>query len=194
MLLQVVPEEGQDVLPEDIHYWDDPPFDDGNYLAHGVDLAISTKESADYTAIVSGEVTWPAGKLEIYIQPHPVIRHMTFADTMAALDNVRHSSNMSSEFFVEAVAYQQAAIEEMERRAFAVTPMHPIKDKRARLRVAARYIKMGVVKFPRTGCEQLMTQLLGFGGEKHDDAVDALVYLILGLIGDGIEEQRIHMI
>jgi hypothetical protein len=41
----------------------------------------------------------------------------------------------------------------MERRAFAVTPMHPIKDKRARLRVAARYIKMGVVKFPRTGCE-----------------------------------------
>jgi hypothetical protein len=27
--------------------------------------------------------------------------------------------------------------------------MHPIKDKRARLRVAARYIKTGVVKFPR---------------------------------------------
>ena len=39
---------------------------------------------------------------------------------------------------------------------------------------------MGVVKFP------LMTQLLGFGSEKHDDAVDALVYLILGLLGDGI--------
>ena len=194
MLLQVVPEEGQDVLPEDICYYDDPPFDDGNYLAHGVDLAISTKESADYTAVVTGEVTWPAGKLEIYIQKNPVIRHMTFADTMAALDNVRHSSNMSSEFFVESVAYQAAAIEEMERRAFAVTPMHPIKDKRARLRVAARYIKMGIVKFPRSGCEQLLTQLLGFGGEKHDDAVDALVYLILGLIGDGIEEQKVHYV
>jgi hypothetical protein len=35
----------------------------------GIDLAISTKESADYTAIVSGEVTWPAGNIEIYIQP-----------------------------------------------------------------------------------------------------------------------------
>ena len=89
-------------------------------------------------------------------------------------------------------AYQQAAIEEMERRAFAVEAMHPIKDKRARLRVAARYIKMGVVKFPRTGCEQPLTQLLGFGSEKHDDAVDALVYLILGLVGDGIEEQKVH--
>jgi predicted phage terminase large subunit-like protein len=194
LLLQVVPEEGQDVLPEDLHFYDDPPFDDGNYLAHGVDLAISTKESADYTAIVSGEVTWPGGKLEIYIQPHPVIRRMSFSDTMATLDDIRHSSNMSSEFFVEAVAYQQAAIEEMERRAFSVQAMHPIKDKRARLRVAARYIKMGIVKFPSAGCEQLLTQLLGFGSEKHDDAVDALVYLILGLVGDGIEEQKVHYV
>ena len=33
MLLQVVPEEGQDVFPEDIHYYDAPLFDDGNHLA-----------------------------------------------------------------------------------------------------------------------------------------------------------------
>jgi hypothetical protein len=160
MLLQVVPEEGQDVFPEDITYYDDPPFDDGNLVAHGVDLAISTKESADYTAIVSGEVTWPSRNIEIYILPYPIIRRMTFSETMDTLDNVRKSSIMSSEFFVEAVAYQQVAIEEMERRAFSVQAMHPIKDKRARLRVAARYIKMGIVKFPRHGCEQLLTQLL----------------------------------
>jgi hypothetical protein len=49
-------------------------------------------------------------------------------------------------------------------------------------------------KFPRAGCEQLLTQLLGFGGEKHDDAVDALVHLILGLVGDGIEEQKVHYV
>lgn len=194
MLLQVVPEEGQDVHPEDIAYYDDPPFDDGNHLAHGVDLAISTKESADCTAIVSGEVTWPGGNIEIYIQPHPIIQRMTFSETMDALDNVRKSSAMSSEFFVEAVAYQQVAIEEMERRAFSVQAMHPIKDKRARLRVAARYIKMGIVKFPRTGCEELLTQLLGFGVEKHDDAVDALVYLILGLVGGAIEEPKVRYV
>ncbi len=69
MLLQVMPEEGQDVLPADIHYYDSPPFDDGNHLAHCVDLAISTKESADYTAIVSGEVTWPNGNIEIISNP-----------------------------------------------------------------------------------------------------------------------------
>jgi predicted phage terminase large subunit-like protein len=72
--------------------------------------------------------------------------------------------------------------------------MHPIKDKRARLRVAARYIKMGVVKFPRHGCEELITQLLGFGAEKHDDAVDALVYLILGQVSDRIEQQKVNYV
>jgi len=68
------------------------------------------------------------------------------------------------------------------------------EDKRARLRVAARYIKNGTVKFPRKECEQLLTQLLGFGVEKHDDAVDALVYLILGLIGEGISPHEIHYV
>jgi hypothetical protein len=33
-----------------------------------------------------------------------------------------------------------------------------------------------------------------FGSEKHDHAVDALVYLILGLVGEGIEEQKVHYV
>jgi hypothetical protein len=139
------------VLAEDIHCYDAPPFDDGNYTAHGGDLAISTKESADFTALVSGEVTWVNGSLEIYVQPHPLNRRMTFHETMDTFDDVRHSSARTSEFFIEAVAYQQAAIEEMERRAFSIRAMHPIKDKRAHLRVAARYIKKwnGQVPPPR---------------------------------------------
>jgi uncharacterized protein YjbJ (UPF0337 family) len=40
---------------------------------------------------------------------------------------VRHSRLMSSGFFVEAVAYQQAAFDKLERRVFAVTSMHQIK-------------------------------------------------------------------
>jgi len=194
MLLQVVPEEGQDVLYEDLHWYDDPPFDDGNHIGHGVDLAISTKESADFTAIVSGEVTWNGEQIEIYIQSNPVIRRMTFNDTMDTMDNIRRSTTLSSEFFVENVAFQQVAIEEMERRGFSVQAMHPMKDKRARLRVAARYIKNGTVKFPRQGCEQLINQILGFGVEKSDDAVDAIVYLILGVVRDGIEQQVVRYV
>jgi hypothetical protein len=64
----------------------------------------------------------------------------------------------------------------------------------ARLRVAARYIKNGTVKFPRTGCEQLLNQLFGFGSEKHDDLVDALVYLVLGVASEAIEAPRVQYV
>jgi len=67
------------------------------------------------------------------------------------------ASTMSCELCVEAVAYQQAATEELERRAFSVQATHPTKDKRARLRVAARYIKNGPLKFPRHGCVRAAT-------------------------------------
>src|SRR5437762_6973421 len=59
--------------------------------------------------------------------------------------------------------------------------------------MAARYIKNGTVTFPRTGCEQLLNQLFGFGSEKHDDLVDALVYPILGVAGESIEQPKVHM-
>jgi hypothetical protein len=127
MLLHPIADEGQDVHPEDIHYYDDPPFDDGNHLAHGVDLAISTKESADYTAIVTGEVAYANEKLEIYIQPHPVIRRMTFSDTMATLDNIRHSSAMTSEFFVEAVAYCRPLLRKWSAAHSQCKPCTPLR-------------------------------------------------------------------
>jgi hypothetical protein len=119
---------------------------------------------------------------------------MGFQDTMNTFDDLRHSTTMSTEWFVEDTQYQHAAIEEMERRAFSVRGMRPIKEKRARLRVAARYIKNGTVKFPRKGCEQLITQLVGPGIEKHDDLCDACVWLILGVANDGIQEQIVHFI
>jgi hypothetical protein len=65
-------------------------------------------------------------QIEIYVQSNPIIRRMTFTDTVEALDNVRKSSLMSSSFFVENVAFQQADIEELDRRAFDVTAMQVI--------------------------------------------------------------------
>lgn len=193
-LLQVVPDEGQDVVPDDIQYYDEDPFDDGNYIVRGVDLAISTEQTADYTSVVSGEIAMVEEKATIYVQPNPVIRRMNFRDTMETFDNLRYSTNMSQQWYVEDVQYQRVAIEEMERAAFDVFPVRPTRDKRSRLRVAARYIKNGTVRFPRTGCELLLNQLFGFGIEKHDDAVDALVYMILGAVGEGIAPMKIHYI
>lgn len=73
-----------------------------------------------------------------------------------------------------------------------VVPLKPNADKRSRLQVVAPYIKNGTVLLPRSGCEQLLAQLFGFGVEAHDDLVDALVYLILGLVEQGLELPKIH--
>lgn len=53
---------------------------------------------------------------------------------------------------------------------------------------------MGVVKFPRTRCEQLLAPLLWFAGEKHYDGTDDLVYFILESIVDDIDEKKFHYI
>jgi len=50
------------------------------------------------------------------------------------------------QWVIEALAYQQLAIKEMERREVSGRAMHPIKDKRARPHVAVPDIKDGALK------------------------------------------------
>jgi hypothetical protein len=82
----------------------------------------------------------------------------------------------------------------MERGAVAFTPMHKITDKRARLGLASRNIKERHRQISTNWMRAAMTQPLGVESERHDDAVDALVYLILDLFGDGFEESKIDYI
>lgn len=189
-LLKVVSEEGQEVKPEDIHYYDiEPESTRGALKGHGVDLAISTEESADYTVDVEGHVHYDDNeKPKIYIQKNPLHAHLDFYNTIEFFKGKPKGSHL---WFVEDMAYQKAAIQEMERHQMAVIAMNPIADKRARLRVAARYIKNGTVLFPRQGCEDLISQLLNYGNEEHDDFCDAITLLILGLVGEGLEVRRV---
>lgn len=191
MLLKIVADEGQEVTPDDIHYYDELPDPErGGLKGHGVDLAISTEESADYTTDVEGHVHYEDDKPKIYIQKNPLEAHLDFYHTIEYMKGKPRGTHL---WFVEDIAYQKAAIQEMERNMMAVISVKPISDKRARLRVAARYIKNGTVLFPRTGCEKLISQLLNFGNEEHDDLVDGLVNLILGAIGEGLDIRRVVM-
>lgn len=60
--------------------------------------------------------------------------------------------------------------------------------------MVAPYIKNGTVLFPRVGCEELLGQMFNLGVESHDDLNDALVYLLQGLVGQGLELPKIHWI
>jgi hypothetical protein len=56
------------------------------------------------------------------------------------------------------------------------------QDKRSRLALITHLIKLGKVKFPEKGAEELIMQLTGFGIEKHDDLADAFSLLLLKIL------------
>jgi len=64
-------------------------------------------------------------------------------------------------------------------------------DKRSRLIITAHMIKNGRIKFPRFGAEELITQIIHFGIEKHDDLADAFSILIQNTL---IEPPRVPRI
>jgi hypothetical protein len=71
--------------------WTAPPQGHGRNSGDGYAISAFSKQDPDTLFRIIA--TWPNGKLEIYIQPHPIIRHMSFHDMMDALDNVRHSTS-----------------------------------------------------------------------------------------------------
>ena len=190
-MLRIVPPDGQIVKPEDIYYYDGEPKT--NNVFHGVDLAISKQQNADYTAIVSGQKEYGdySPRTRLYILPHPINRRMNFDETVKQILFLAEETHHSGTFFVEKVGFQQYAIEVLERKGVRVTGMRPGGDKQARLMVAAKFIKDGSVLFPRTGCEHLLRQLFNLGTEKHDDLVDGLSYVILGALAQGSDLQKI---
>lgn len=190
-LLKVIPEEGADVHEDWIKYYDKiPPEIESGLNGTGIDLAISKKETADYTSMVSGTSFIKDGMPKIFIKPNPINARLSFHETIETTKAMA-ITNPFGIFFVEDVQYQRAAIEEMERALLPVIAMRAGTDKRARLRAIAVYIQNGTIVFPRKGCEDLLIQLLGFGVEEHDDLVDAFVYLVLGLVQQGMQNPEV---
>lgn len=195
-LLKIVAEEGQIITPEDIHYYEpgQPNYPAAGLTGHGVDLASSRETLADFTAVVSGAVIYvngdditQSGKMpKIFVMPDPFHKKVQLYQLIDHMKEV-FARSRSSLFYVEANGPQGMAADEMERNLLPITRMKPHTDKWARLQVVAPYIKNGTVLFPRTGCEDLLQELFGLGTEAHDDLLDALVYLIMGLVEAGLE-------
>ena len=190
-LLKIISEEDQVIKEEDIHTYKNNLVDkrnDKGELEHkpmdggvGEDLAISEKQTADCTAMVSGVKIKLGERTHLLIKPNPVNKRMGFDASLKAAAKVNAVMPFGTKWFVEDVGFQRAAIEKMKKEGLSVYPMRPITDKKARLEAVSPFIIDGTILFPEFGCEDLIEQLLGFGSEEHDDLVDALVYLIMGM-------------
>lgn len=179
--LHLVPDDDQIIFPDMIHQYDKLPDllrGQSRTLVVGVDLAISEKDSADYTAMVTLDIRGNGDKMQIYVLPNPINKRMNFPTTIDLVRELNVSLH-NPKFFVETTAYQEALVQALSKDVIDATGVHPNQDKRTRLNMIADKIHRGVILFPKHGSKELLSQLVGFGIEKHDDLVDALTVAVI---------------
>lgn len=180
-MLHLVPDDDRIIERGMIHYYDELPVAlQGQYndLIIGVDLAISESNKADYTTMIPLSILGRGDEQRIYVMPNITNKRMSFPDT---IDRLRELNRFYCypKFYIEQTAYQAAVVQQLKTEGLDVIGVSPHSDKRSRLNMIADKIQRGVILFSRTGVEDLITQLVGFGIEKHDDLVDALTTAVL---------------
>ena len=181
-MLRIIVDDDQVIRPEWIRYYDSLPSDAYRFAATGIDPAISEKETADYTSMVSGKIYGRKKNLKIYILPNPVNERMDFPKTIERIKSLSRLLG-NAHVWIENVGYQKSIIDHLRSENF---PAKEYKshgsDKRARLSLVSHLVQSGTVLFPRVGAEKLISQLIGFGTEKHDDLSDAFCILVSSVI------------
>lgn len=183
-LLRIISDHGRVIHPEWIHYYDFVPHNDAVKTAIGIDLAISDADSADYTSMVCGKVCVSNRRGCIYILPNPVNARLTAPATIEYALSLAQAIQENREImvYVEEVAYQGAMPQLLRQQGMRAHGVKVHGDKRSRLALVSPYIQSGRIVFPRTGCEELIEQLTGFGSELHDDLCDAFTLLVSQLM------------
>jgi predicted phage terminase large subunit-like protein len=157
-----------------LRYSEPPP---GIRCVMGVDLAISMKEGADYTAAVvmmrSPEgITWIVDAARIRASFDQVLR---FIQNMAGKWN-------PALILIEQVQYQAAVVQELLRQTtLPVKGVKPDRDKMTRFSpLQARY-EQGLVHHSKQLPDEFERELLSFPIGAHDDYIDAAAYAFNGL-------------
>jgi predicted phage terminase large subunit-like protein len=187
-LLKIISDSERAVHPNWIHYYDKLPpsrsddrLTDLQYIGIAVDLAISEKESADYTAIVCGAVYGREENMKIYILPDSINKRMDFPTakrTAADIYTDYRDCGYPVKLWFDNTSFQEAFGQDLKYLGVEAEGCSTQgSDKRTRLSMTTHLMKEGRLLFPRTGAKPLITQLIGFGVEKHDDLADAYTIL-----------------
>lgn len=191
-MLRIIPDTGRVVQREWIQYYDkiEENEDDLRYTLTGVDPAISTKDSADYTAIISARVYGYDENQRIYILPDIMNVKIEFPQTVSELKTIfkRHKSII----LIEDYGFQRSITQQLKSSGIEAESVRMGgNDKRSRLAISSNLIKTGQILFPRHGAEDLINQLVNFGIEKHDDLADALNIVASQAIEDNMDSPKV---
>jgi len=153
----------------------------------GTDMAISEKTTADFTGLIPFIVTGFGDDLKIYVLPYLINKRMNFTDAIKEIKKL--CVLLQTDFhrvpiaYIENVGFQAAVSQQLNVEKVLAEPVNISgMNKQTRLEIATPYIRMGKVLFPQRGAEQLISQIVNFGIEKHDDLVDAFTLIILKIL------------
>jgi len=182
-MLELVSNRDRTIHREWIQYYDKLPSSDKLlYTATGVDLAISLKETANKTSMVSANVYRIDGELKVYILPNPINERLTFPQQVECIKTLSTvlGDGYNTKMFIEDVGYQKAIVQQLIQEGVPVIGVlvHG-KNKEERLLITSSKIQNAQIVFPRKGAEVLIQQIVGLGIEKYDDLADAFSLLIL---------------
>lgn len=153
-----------------------------------VDLAVSTRATADYTVCTVFAVT-PDNELLIIDM---LRERMEGADHPAMIKSL-YAKWRPVFIGIEKVAYQATLVQMMVRAGLPIRELVPDRDKVTRaLPLVARY-EAGMVYHPEHAhyLEALESELLGFpNGADHDDIVDTLSYGVHMIVTDNTPRVR----
>lgn len=187
-LLQIVYDNEPVVDESWFEYYDELPEvlrNQGYSFATGVDLAISEKDTADFTSMVTCKVIGSGKDQLIYILPNPINERLKFSQILEKAEDICkvNDGKLSNKFYIEDTMLQGYVTQQLNDHGIEAIGV-PIrgKDKRTRLQLAATYIYNKKVYFPRKGCEKLIQQIIDLGVASHDDLADAFSTLVLGII------------
>lgn len=184
IMLRIIPDDGQVIYPEWIQYYEKLPNEKPSYVVVGVDLAIKQKDTADYVAMVSAYVFGYGDNLKVYILPNPVNERLTFPKTIDKIRMINDVYSRETRYIcIEDIAYQESVIQQLKAEGIRAEGVKVNNyDKRAKLVATSEYVFSGKVVFPKVGAEELISQLVHFGVEKHDDLADAFAFVILKVV------------
>ena len=140
---------------------------------HTVDLAVSTKTTADYTVVATFTVHKAWG-LAFVLDLRRV--RVEGPDLLPLLEEVHEKHG--GVFFMEKIGPQLALLQTIRRAGLPVREVAPVGDKRARALPLTAAIEGKRLLLPRNASwrADLEAELLDFPSGKHDDQVDALSY------------------
>lgn len=179
-MCECISPESQKFKREYFRYYDNPPNLQELNIYTTVDLAISQKVNADYSAIVTVGVNSGGYWFVLDVEYGRYDPSTTMDAIFSAVKRWRPLS-----VGIEAVAYQAALShfleKEMPKRGifFRIQPLKAEKKKELRIDNIQPRFAVGTVWFKRNAAwvDKIESELLAYPHGAHDDVIDALAYI-----------------